>query len=250
MATRFELVLVGDSERELRAAGEAAVAEIEEVALRLNRFDRASFARFLEREACSHPVRLDQDLYDLFELCLEVEEESAGAFSITHGSPGGFLLDPEASTVRLSDSETRLDFGAVAKGFALDLAADELRECPALEAALLHGGTSTAIALGTPPMSDAWKLSVRLADDARVVQLTDRALSASAQAGRQHIADPRPGRTADAATFAAVTAPTAALADAWSTALAVLGTDLPPGVRAALQAHDVAPIQRALTPAP
>jgi thiamine biosynthesis lipoprotein len=124
-----------------------------------------------------------------------------------------------------------LDLGGIAKGHALDCAAARLAEA-GITAALIHGGTSSVMAVGCPPDAPGWRVAVGPGDH-DVVVLVDRALSLSDPAsqldatGRCHIVDPRIGNgTMNAGAQGdrvAVIGPSARLADAWSTALAVLG---------------------------
>jgi thiamine biosynthesis lipoprotein len=110
-----------------------------------------------------------------------------------------------------------LDLGAVAKAEALDRAAEVLRE-HGVEAALLHGGTSSVLAIGAPPGERGWRVGIA---DLACALLRDAALGVSGNR-RPHVRDPRTGATlADAPRTAAVVAPTAAAADALSTALLV-----------------------------
>jgi thiamine biosynthesis lipoprotein ApbE len=116
-----------------------------------------------------------------------------------------------------------------------------LRRC-GIERAFLHGGTSSGIAMGRGPAGTPW--TVALDVGAReVIDLIDEAFSVSDPAAqtahrgaRSHIVDPRAmsdGRkvggsaAAQPGTRVAVTGPSARLADAWSTALSVLG-EIPP----------------------
>ncbi|HYD02310.1 MAG TPA: FAD:protein FMN transferase, partial [Phycisphaerales bacterium] len=133
-----------------------------------------------------------------------------------------------------------LDFGAIGKGWALDRAARVLRE-HGVTRALLHGGTSSVVTLGGP-----WRVAL---DDRAAVDLTDASLGVSAPAGRTigrgadvrgHILDPRTGRSATTL-GAAVSGPSAAVCDAWSTALVVdpclaADTAFPTGYRAHVNA--------------
>lgn len=64
-----------------------------------------------------------------------------------------FALDAARRTIRLLRPDVHLDLGGIAKGHALDLAADVLREA-GVRAALLHGGTSAIVAIGAPPEVD------------------------------------------------------------------------------------------------
>ena len=132
-----------------------------------------------------------------------------------------------------------LDFGAIGKGYAIERAANLLREA-GITSALLHGGTSTVYALGTPPDEEAWNVAVENPPTVpdqfptllAVVPLQNEALSISAvwgksfQAGRKtygHVLDPRTGQPTSHALLSAVVAPSATESDALSTALLTVG---------------------------
>src|SRR5690606_5023207 len=89
--------------------------------------------------------------------------------------------------------------------------------------ALLHGGTSSVVAIGAPPGEEGWRIALGPEPHAPMVTLCDAALAVSATTERPHIVDPRTGAPAPPNRRAAVIGPTARLADAWSTALLVLG---------------------------
>lgn len=265
MATRFELVLHGAEwdRRRLRAIGEEALREIYEWDARLSRFAPDSELSFINRTAAARPVRLDEDVFSLLSLCLDVRAKSAGAFDPTvalamdalrtgaAGLPGAagmrlaagtVHLDAAKRTVQFEGEGVQLDLGGVAKGFALDRAARVLRES-GIQRALLHGGTSSIIAIGRPGAgeeegSPGWGVSVpgEIAEDGTadsiVFELEDEAMSVSAPRGRMlerhgircgHIVDPATGDPVGCGATAAVIAASAAAADAWSTAAVVHG---------------------------
>ena len=128
---------------------------------------------------------------------------------------------------RLPLSGMRLDFGGVAKGLGADLAAAAARDAAPNDFLLDVGGT--LVGRGT------WTAGLRApraapsAPPLRPFTLADgTACATSGDYERPgHLLDPRTGRPADAASVLQVTvlAPTAAQADAWSTALFVLGPD-------------------------
>jgi thiamine biosynthesis lipoprotein len=243
MGTRFELLLDGQEARRLRAAGEAALGEIEDCDRRLSLFRRDSLLAHVNREAATAPVRLDQDTYELLETCLEIHRASGGAFDVTvaplmgargfhpasppHGTgpvdSGAIELDRRRRTVRFRRPGLRVDLGAIGKGHALDLAIANLRE-HRIACGLLHGGTSTVFALGSAPSGAAWSVALE-AEGGPVAHLEDRALSVSAAHGRTlrsgagHVLDPRTGESAPHTLATAVVAARAVRADAWSTAL-------------------------------
>lgn len=262
MGTRFELVLEDQGGANARAAGEAALEEVARAESDLSRFRSDSFLRHLERAAARGAAAVPADLFRLLEVCREVHQASGGAFDVTvapwmeafdaEASEGGgarqdqvvgmshLVLDPAGRTVRFLDPRIRLDFGAIGKGWALERAALVLREAGVANA-LLHGGTSSVLGLGSPPGGRGWGVAVRDPRDAERclarVELRDAALSVSAPhgkvrrgSGEGHVLDPRSGRSAAGHALAAVVSRCAALADAWSTALLVSGpSDRCPG---------------------
>lgn len=249
MGTRFELVLACEDEPRARAAGEEAIERIEQCDARYSVFTSSSLIARANRDATERPVKLDPELFQLLERCKSLCAESDGAFDVAIGplmralgfrgqrvdaprgaSSGNFELDATTRSVRFTRADTQLDLGSIAKGHALDLAAQVLRE-RGIERALLHGGTSSVIALGKPPdCEDGWRVRIG-PDGAFEACLRDNALSVSAPRGRTadfgghtigHILDPRTGRPVPLGLRAAVVAPSAEAADAWSTAALVL----------------------------
>lgn len=263
MGTRFELVLAGEDPVGLRAAGEEALREVEDADQRLSLFRRDSLLAHINRTAAVAPVRLDPDTFELLAAVDRVARASDGAFDPTvapllralglHGEASAapevdattarglvgwresVSLDPGARTVRFARPGVTLDLGGIAKGHGLDLAAASLHES-GVERALLHGGTSTVVALGAPPDQEAWQVRVGGGASAPLASLRDTCLSVSAPAGRvarrgdrevHHVLDPRTGASTSGADLAAVIGPSAQVADAWSTALLVAPTLTP-----------------------
>lgn len=212
MGTRFEFVLQGEDEGQLRAVGEEAIRVVEEWHGRLSRFEPGSDVSRLNRDASA---RVDSEMRELLELCERVRAESDGAFDVRCGEGGTF------------------DFGAAGKGWALDRAAEMVREC-GVTRALLHGGTSSVVGIGAPEGMDGWRVAVRSDGEAMEVMLKDATMGVSAPRGRRdaigngHIVDPRTGAAVSGVDTAVVVVRdwerhACALADAWSTALVVMG---------------------------
>lgn len=221
MGTRFELVLpAGEA---ARAVGEAALEAIAECHARFSRFDEGSLLNHVLRVGAERPVPLDEGSFALLRDAVAVWRGSGGAFDPTAPAGGmdAMVLDATARQVRLARSIPHLDLGAIAKGHALDVAARVLRD-HGVTSAFLHGGTSSALGIGSPPGKAGWR--VALAGGGEVI-LVDRAMSVSAVwDGNPHpTLDPRTGRPVPGPRRAVVTGPGACLADAWSTAALVLG---------------------------
>lgn len=227
MGTRFEIVIAGNAQS-VRPVAEAALREIEDLHARFTRFAPDSLVSHINRNAGRNPVRLDRPTFDLLVAAQQVSAQSNGAFDVALGT-GRYDLDWDACTIALESPRVQLDLGAVAKGYALDCAAAILR-AGGVRSALLHGGTSSVIALGAPPGAAAWRVALVHRPAHACIDLCGTALSVSrpfsqvAPNGTTHIVDPRTGASIRERRIAVVTGPSAALADAWSTALAVLGT--------------------------
>jgi thiamine biosynthesis lipoprotein len=133
-----------------------------------------------------------------------------------------------------------LNLGSIGKGYALDRASERLLAAGVGDF-LLHGGQSSVLARGSRQSGtarDGWTVGIHdpLRRGRRIGQLRlrDRALGTSGSAnqsfrhhGRRyaHILDPRTGWPAEGVWSATVLAPTAAEADALSTAFYVMGAD-------------------------
>jgi len=147
------------------------------------------------------------------------------------------ILNADTRAVRFARPGVELNLGAVGKGYALDRAAELIRTQFGIRSALLHAGGSSVRAVGRPPTDfRGWRVSVRHPHDDRrtlgSVFLGDEALGTSADTyqhfeynGRRygHVLDPRSGRPVSGARSGSCIAPTAADADALSTAFFVAG---------------------------
>jgi len=150
-------------------------------------------------------------------------------------------LDPENLTVGFDRPGIRINLGSIGKGYAIDQAVEAIRQHWFPTSALIHGGQSSLFALGSPPgrFGGRWEIAVRnpLRPETPlgVLRLRNRGLGTSGSAFQQfvvngraygHILDPRTGEpAASGPASVTVLAPTAADADALSTALYLLGPE-------------------------
>jgi thiamine biosynthesis lipoprotein len=264
MATTFEILLPYGTPTALPASC-SALDLIDQLEERLSVYRPDSELSQINRLAGAGQVPVEADLFELLQQAARLTVETQGAFDITAGpliKAWGFyqrrqripsarqraevlrrvgmhkvLLDADKRRVRFDVPGVEMNLGSIGKGYALDRAAELLRQDWGLWSALLHAGHSSVYALGTPPddirgwpvgICHPWDAKRRLA----VLRLRDQALGTSAATyqhlvycGRKlgHILDPRTGWPAEGIASASVIAPTAAQADALATAFFILG---------------------------
>jgi thiamine biosynthesis lipoprotein len=147
-------------------------------------------------------------------------------------------LDPERRTVTFARPGIVINLGSIGKGYAIDRAVDVLQDHWWPTTGLVHGGRSSVYALGSPPgrFGGRWEIALRNPFDPEVplgnVHLRNRGMGTSGTSFQRfeadgkvygHILDPRTGAPAEGPASVTVLAPTAAEADALSTAFYLLG---------------------------
>jgi thiamine biosynthesis lipoprotein len=252
-------------------AGEAAMRAME---ARVSRYIHASELSALNAARAGQEVDLSADTRRMLELSRQIGRDSRGAFDVTYlplfklwGAAGkagklpGEAAIAEAKAncgwdkfeltargARKTLEAAQVDLNGIAQGWAADRAVE------AMKAAGVRGGLVDAggeiRCFGPAPSGGLWRVGIRNPFDPNsggyfgILLMTDLAVSTSGDyfkfsevGGRRlsHIVDPNSGWPVDFAPSVTVVAPTAALADAWSTALSVLGPDglkhLPDGER-------------------
>ena len=152
-------------------------------------------------------------------------------------------LDPSKATVRKRRADVICDLSGIAKGFAVDEVARALTDLGWTDFLIEVGGEVRA--RGRRPDGEIWRVGVERPDASgravqAVVALADRAMATSGdyrsfriesdeREGDErlsHVIDPRTGRpVSHQLASVSVVHPDAALADAWATALLVLGPE-------------------------
>ncbi len=145
---------------------------------------------------------------------------------------GWRAIDVDGPRVALMRAGMSVDLGGFGKGLALEWIASMLRRYHSVSA-LLNFGESSLLPVG-PPANGGWRVVLRhpFGGFAGEFTLQDRACSTSATLGQRatvgkrtvgHIIDPRSGRPLRTTAQVTVLATSAAVAEAASTALVVLG---------------------------
>ncbi len=150
-------------------------------------------------------------------------------------------LDRANRTVAFDRPGIAINLGSIGKGYAIDRAVEVIRGHWLPTSALVHGGQSSLFAFGSPPgrFGGRWEIAVRNPfrpeSPLGVLYLRNRGLGTSGNAFQQfvaegrtygHILDPRTGEPCPKGPASVtVLAPTAADADALSTAFYLLGPE-------------------------
>jgi len=279
MAVPVKIVLYAPDEPTATTAARAAFERIHELNGVLSDYDPESELRGLEVAAGEgKPVPVGDDLFRVLARSQEIARRSEGAFDVTVGpvvrvwrrarQRGGLpmarrldparelvgyhllRLDPNAKTVTFAKPKMRLDFGGIAKGYAVDEALAVLHEHGITQALVDAGGD---MALGDPPPdAPGWRIAVAPLEadgpPSRILILSRTAVATSGDLwqfveirGRRysHIVDPRTGQALTERSSVTVVAPDGMTADGLASALSVLGpekglalADATPGVAA------------------
>jgi thiamine biosynthesis lipoprotein len=261
MGTTFEIMLADADEEYACQISQAVFAEIDRIKDLISKFNPSSEVGQINRLRAGQSLRIGVETYQCLKTALSVQAETEGAFDINVGSlmkyreqqssgsrpprtdilkqlalsqkTRGYAVKYLPSKERDRPTEMNLDLGGIGKGYALDSTLEILSDW-GVERALVHGGTSTALALGTPPtglgQKKGWPVGVggnwECPEMPKKFFLKNRALSGSGtEVKGEHVFDPRTNKPADGHIDAWVSHPSAAVADALSTAFMVMNTE-------------------------
>jgi thiamine biosynthesis lipoprotein len=232
-------------------------AEMDRINALMSSYLDSSELTFINNNAAIAAVEISDELALLVEKSLYFSEISQGAFDITYASIGYAYdyrkrqqpsdesiakklpaidyhhIELANNRIRFNHNAVRIDLGGIAKGYAVDRAADIIRQCGISKAMVSAGGDSRILGdrVGHP-----WIIGIQHPrDPAGIVlrlPLSDSAVSTSGDYERffidngkrvHHIINPSTGRSATASWSATVTGPDAMTTDALTTTLFILG---------------------------
>jgi len=265
MGTVFTVAAYGRDRTFLAEVVEQVFEEIDRLDEQMSNYKPESELSAINREAAGHAVAVEPGLFHLFEISFHRSQETDGAFDITVGplmKSWGFFrgrgrlpspaeisevlrrvgyqhleLDAERRTIKFDTSGVEIDLGGIAKGYAVDRAVDILR-ANGITSALVSSGTSSIYALGSPPGSRGWKITVRDPYDPRksgdTFHLQNYSVSVSGSyekffklAGKNycHIMDPHTGWPVSGILSTVVVGPTGTDTDGRSAGFFVMGLE-------------------------
>ncbi len=257
----------GAPEAWVSAIGDTVQSRLDRVESLMSTWDSTSELSLFNRSSSTSPTPLSSETMAVLEIAAEVGERSGGALDVTVAplvDAWGFgpsstdpprppttetvdrlrpligldrlQLDTRAGTAAKAHAGVAVDLSAIAKGYALDVAAEGVVRMGAAEFALEVGGEVRAH--GSRPDGAPWRVAVEAPTPGsrtifRVLDLRDEAIATSGDYRNfheidgvryAHLIDPRSALPVPWRGFSvSVLHVQAARADAWATALSVLG---------------------------
>ena len=265
MWTKFEIIAYGPNRLRLAEAADAAFEEIDRLDRQMSNYSEASELTYINRNAARSEVIVEKELFDFLKLSIEYSRTTGGAFDITVGplmKAWGFfdnkgripdtselesvktrvgfshvVLNDRNHAIRFDRDGVELDLGGIAKGYAVDKAAEILRSS-GVKSAFVTAGSSSICAIGTPADQTSWRVEISDPLDRshklESIEIRDRSVSTSGcrektfESGGKtycHIMDPRIGRPIEGLISATVIAKNGFEAEALSKALMVMGIE-------------------------
>jgi thiamine biosynthesis lipoprotein len=263
MWTKFEIIAYGPNRARLAEAADAAFVEIDRLDRQMSNYSETSELTYINRNAAREEVIIEKELFDFLKQSIEYSRDTGGAFDITVGplmKAWGFfdnrgrvpdvselksvttrvgfnhiVLNERTHAIRFDREGVELDLGGIAKGYAVDKAAEILR-ASGVTSAFITAGSSSICAIGAPADQTFWRVEVSdpldRAHKLEAIEIKDRSVSTSGchektfeSDGKTycHIMDPRIGRPIEGLLSATVITQSGVEAEALSKALMVMG---------------------------
>jgi FAD:protein FMN transferase len=260
MGTVFKIILYSENKIIADKAAYTAFARVDTLNQILSDYlPESEINQICSKAGKKEKIPISKDLWKILRLSDQFSKESNGAFDVTIGAvtrlwrkarnlkelPDSIQLQAALQSVNyqkikfykfkhrisLLQSGTKLDFGGIAQGYAADECLKILRTFH-IKIALVDAGGD--IALGDPPpQSKGWEIEVPQSNNqTKMLLLSNCGITTSGAKYRflevnnkrySHIIDPRTGWGLSHRVLVTVQAPNATIADAWATAISVLG---------------------------
>ncbi|MDH3634316.1 MAG: FAD:protein FMN transferase [Gammaproteobacteria bacterium] len=257
MGTRVSVELWHDEATTASRCSEKVFTEMRRIEARMSSYKSDSELSFINDNAAMNAVKISDEMMHLIKRSIHFSEVSKGAFDITYASVG-YAYDYRkrqqpsnesiseklpaidyhhimisGDEIQFGNDAVRINLGGIAKGYAVDRAADIIGQCGITEAMVSAGGDSRIIGdrKGRP-----WVMGIKHPRDPEGIAirlpLSESAISTSGDYERffiddgkrvHHIINPATGRSATASWSATVVGPDALTTDALSTTIFILG---------------------------
>ena len=265
MGNRFEISVVDDAEETANQHIDAAVEEIRRIEKLLTTFDTTSQTNQINQYAGEHPVKVDQEVFELIKRSKIISQLTQGAFDITYGSVDkrlwnfdqemkalpdaetaarmvrlinyrNVIMDEKRGTVFLKEAGMRIGFGGIGKGYAAEMARRLLIQRGVKSGVVNAAGDLTV--WGYQPNGKPWTIGIADPGSAKhpfsYLDITDMAVATSGNYEKyaeingkrySHIINPKTGYPATGLVSVTVFGPATEMCNAFSTSLMVMGKD-------------------------
>lgn len=205
MNTNMELVVCGLKKPDAEMLFHSAYLEIKRIEKMLNRFDpQSEVAKLNSLKSGTTPI--SSELCSILEQCSTLNRQTGCFFDVCINPdrpavPGmkGYHLDKKNHIIGIGNAPLNFDFGAFAKGYALEKLKVFFIHAQGNNA-LVNFGNSSIMALGHHPHGDCWKISLHYDNSselpAQPFDLSDEVLTTSGvmPSRKAHIRSPFTGR--------------------------------------------------------
>jgi thiamine biosynthesis lipoprotein len=263
MGTFARITAVAADDETIKAGIEAAFDKLVEVDEMMSDYKDDSELSVVNRYAFAGPVKVSDELFEVLKASVDYSRKTKGAFDITVGpvvelwrrtekdgtKPGeeelaeakarvGYeklILDEKNKTVRFAVEGMKLDLGAIAKGYAIDRAIEEMKKAGAAGGLVDVGGDICCFGV-SPKFNNIWRVGLEDPSGASsyllMLKLSDTAIATSGDYRRfvvvddkrySHIIDPATTASAGELTSVTVISARAMDADALATSVSVMG---------------------------
>ena len=209
----------------LRAVAEEVFDEIRRLESLLSRFVEDSDIAQINRLTPGEAVIVAPETFRCLERAEEAMRLTNGHFDVTYlssvacGGKRPFVLSTKPHRIRSEVESLHIDLGGIGKGFALDHVAP-IPLSYGYSRVLFGADSSTMLALDPPENTAGWEVNVELDGEKRCIPLSGQAVSCSGTSIRgEHIFDVKRRDWISQSKRWSLFAPSAALADAFSTAM-------------------------------
>ena len=259
MSTSVDFIIFTDDKKRGNRAIDEAIVEINRIVKVMSEWNPDSEISRVNQNAGIKPVKVSEELYRVLEASINIGKKTQGAFDITFKSAGklwnfrnqtvpseskiieaiknidyrNVQLDPTNKAVLITNKNTQIGLGGIAKGYAVDRAVQIIKKHQFTEFAVNAGGDLYAQGRHSDSL---WKVGIqnpRAKDDIlATLPVGNMAVATSGDYERffihegtrySHIIDPRTGYPASACQSVTVLAPRTFWADALATGIFVLG---------------------------
>lgn len=265
MGSSFEIIVVSDTSEKANTYIDVAVAEIQRIEKLISSWDPNSQTSLINKNAGIKPVKVDAELFQLIQRAIQISNLTDGAFDISYASMDriwkfdgsmtqmpsaemiassvakvGFhkiIVDAKNQTVFLSQKEMKIGFGAIGKGYAADRAKALLQKKGVTAGIINASGDLNA--WGTQPDGSDWLVGITNPLNTKKMfswmPIKNQAVVTSGNYEKfvkfndiryAHIINPKTGYPTTGVKSVTIFAPKAELADAFATAVFVMGVEV------------------------